>query len=127
GDLGKEIADEIGAQLKQNLSIFGISHLSFQVEGRARSGETKSEVILENKQGLAIKDILSEGEKNAASLSYFLAEISHAEQNGPLIFDDPVSSLDDTRRDFVAGEIAQLALKRQVIVFTHDIYFMTKL
>ncbi|MCM2564598.1 hypothetical protein [Janthinobacterium kumbetense] len=43
---------------------------------------------------------------------------------GGVVFDDPVSSLDHRRRWLVAKRLAQEALKRQVIIFTHDIYFL---
>ena len=40
------------------------------------------------------------------------------------MFDDPVSSLDHRRRERVAKRFVTEAAKRQVIVFTHDIYFL---
>ena len=40
------------------------------------------------------------------------------------MFDDPVSSLDHLRRERVAKRLAVEAAYRQVIVFTHDIYFL---
>ena len=45
----------------------------------------------------------------------------------PVIFDDPVSSLDHRRIGDVARRIADLALNHQVIVFTHDILLVTNL
>lgn len=41
-----------------------------------------------------------------------------------IVFDDPVSSLDHRRRELVAERIAKEAKKRQVVVFTHDVYFL---
>ena len=43
----------------------------------------------------------------------------------PIIFDDPVSSLDHRRVREVANRIADLASDHQVVVFTHDIFFAT--
>ena len=43
----------------------------------------------------------------------------------PVIFDDPVSSLDHLRVGEVARRIADLASDHQVVVFTHDIFFAT--
>ena len=40
------------------------------------------------------------------------------------MFDDPVSSLDHRRRERVAKRLAAEAAHRQVIVFTHEIYFL---
>ena len=44
-----------------------------------------------------------------------------------MIFDDPVSSLDHKRRERVARRLAQEASKRQVIILTHDLYFLNLL
>lgn len=40
------------------------------------------------------------------------------------MFDDPVSSLDHLHRERVAKRLAVEAAQRQVIVFTHEIYFL---
>ncbi|SIF22359.1 cytochrome c biogenesis protein CcmA [Mycobacteroides abscessus subsp. abscessus] len=71
--------------------------------------------------------ILSEGEQKVIALADFLAEARLAGITAPIIFDDPVSSLDHRRVDEVAQRIAKLAEHHQVIVFTHDILFTTKL
>lgn len=54
----------------------------------------------------------------------FLAEVGLNGGKGGIVFDDPVSSLDHRRRERVAKRLAVEAVKRQVIVFTHDIYFL---
>ncbi|MEX2410797.1 MAG: hypothetical protein WD607_05390, partial [Candidatus Paceibacterota bacterium] len=125
--LGSDIAEIIKDDLTKNLRELNLAYLPFEVKGRGREAEPKSELLLENKKGLSPDIILSDGEKNCASIAYFLAEVSHSDHQGTLIFDDPVTSLDDTRREYVARLIAQLSINRQVIVYTHDIYFMTKL
>lgn len=71
--------------------------------------------------------ILSEGEQKALALADFLAEARLAGITAPIIFDDPVSSLDYRRIDELAQRIAKLADENQVIVFTHDIFFVNKL
>ena len=57
----------------------------------------------------------------------FLAEARLAGITAPVIFDDPVSSLDHRRIREVAERITLLAQANQVIVFTHDILFATTL
>ena len=47
--------------------------------------------------------------------------------SAPLIFDDPVNSLDHRRLKEVADRIAALVATRQVVVFTHDIWLATEL
>ena len=71
--------------------------------------------------------VLSEGEQKVLALADFLAEARLAGITAPVIFDDPVSSLDHRRVNEVAQRITQLADSNQVIVFTHDILFATTL
>ena len=72
-------------------------------------------------------EILSEGEQKVLALADFLAESRMHNSKHPIIFDDPVSSLDYRRLEKVAGRLAQLAEEHQVIVFTHNIMFVTEL
>jgi energy-coupling factor transporter ATP-binding protein EcfA2 len=71
--------------------------------------------------------VLSEGEQKVLALADFLAEARLAGITAPIIFDDPVSSLDHRRINEVARRVANLAEHNQVIVFTHDIFFATTL
>jgi hypothetical protein len=68
-----------------------------------------------------LSSILSEGEQKVIALADFLAEVSLRETAIPIILDDPVTSLDHRRLQYVADRIAALTGKHQVIVFTHDI------
>lgn len=71
--------------------------------------------------------VLSEGEQKVLALADFLAESRMHNSKHPVIFDDPVSSLDYRRLDSVAKRLAKLAEEHQVIVFTHNIMFAAKL
>lgn len=71
--------------------------------------------------------VFSEGEQKVLAIADFLAEARLAGISAPVIFDDPVSSLDYRRIDEVAARIARLSEDGQVLVFTHDILFTTKL
>ncbi len=57
------------------------------------------------------------------ALAGFLAELTINNRRSVIIFDDPVSSLDNKWRRLFAGRIALEAQSRQVIVFTHDLSF----
>ena len=72
-------------------------------------------------------EVFSEGEQKVLALADFLAEARLHGPVGPIVFDDPVSSLDYRRIEEVAKRIAVLATQHQVIVFTHDIFFATHL
>ena len=71
--------------------------------------------------------VLSEGEQKVIALADFLAEARLTGITAPIIFDDPVCSLDHRRVREVADRVAGLASEYQVVVFTHDILFATSL
>lgn len=71
--------------------------------------------------------VLSEGEQKVLAIADFLAEARLSGITATVVFDDPVSSLDHRRIDEVAVRVAKLAETTQVVVFTHDILFTTKL
>ena len=63
--------------------------------------------------------MLSEGELRVVSLAAFLADVAIDSRSTPLIFDDPISSLDHIFEEATAVRLALLSRSRQVIVFTH--------
>jgi energy-coupling factor transporter ATP-binding protein EcfA2 len=63
--------------------------------------------------------VLSEGELRIIALAAFLADVADKPMSAPFIFDDPISSLDHDFEWSVAGRLAELAKKRQVLIFTH--------
>lgn len=74
-----------------------------------------------------LSQILSEGEQKVLAIADFLAEARMASSSAPIIFDDPVNSLDHRRLQEVSDRVAGLAESRQVIVFTHNIWLATEL
>ena len=72
-------------------------------------------------------DVLSEGEQKVIGLADFLAESGLRLSPSPIVLDDPVNSLDYRRIREVSDRVASLAADRQVIVFTHNIWFATEL
>lgn len=94
-----------------------------------KSGQTKAEFEVDPQTELTkvASQILSEGEQRALALAGFLTEVSLTDGSGPIVIDDPVSSLDRDRSAKVASRIAAEALDRQVVVFTHDIVFFNEL
>ena len=98
---------------------------SLEVEFVGRQGRAQRRKTLAGKHKPS--KVLSEGEQKVLALADFLAEARLAGITAPIIFDDPVSSLDHRRINEVARRIANLAEHNQVIVFTHDIFFATTL
>lgn len=74
-----------------------------------------------------LSEILSEGEQKVIALADFLAESSLRTSPAPLIFDDPVNSLDYKRLEYVVDRLVELASQHQVIIFTHNIWFAVEL
>jgi energy-coupling factor transporter ATP-binding protein EcfA2 len=79
------------------------------------------------RQNVTLPNVFSEGEKSALGLAAFFTEAQLNASKSALILDDPVSSLDHIRREFVATRLAELARNRQVVVFTHDVAFVADL
>jgi ABC-type histidine transport system ATPase subunit len=98
---------------------------TLKVQFVGREGKAQRRKVLSGRHRPS--KILSEGEQKVIAIADFLAEARLAGITAPVIFDDPVSSLDHRRVDEVAQRIANLAEDNQVIVFTHDILFTTKL
>lgn len=116
----KQVVDALNAEL-QSLNVH---ELKVAMKPESLKGRTQFKLVLELPGALPAKDILSEGEQRAIALASFLTEVNLAPGRGGVVFDDPVSSLDHRRRWHVAKRLAQEATKRQVIVLTHDIYFL---
>lgn len=98
---------------------------SLKVQFVGREGKAQRRKVLSGKHKPS--KVLSEGEQKVLALADFLAEARLAGITAPVVFDDPVSSLDHRRVREVAQRIARLADDNQVIVFTHDILFATTL
>jgi len=90
-----------------------------------RGGEARRKKLLTRDHGLG--EILSEGEQKVVALADFLAEASLKPDRSTIILDDPVTSLDHKRLQHVVDRLVQLSRDRQVIVFTHDIWFAAEL
>jgi ABC-type sulfate/molybdate transport systems ATPase subunit len=71
--------------------------------------------------------ILSEGEARVIAIAGFLAELQLAPHANAIVLDDPVSSLDHVFTGKIAARLAREGLKRQVIIFTHNIAFLMEL
>ncbi len=107
-----------------------MSHLCWhrgKLKERNVKGRILHQLLLDVATSSKVEDILSEGEQRAIALGSFLAELRLAEHSAAIVFDDPVSSLDHKRRGRLAKRLASESLQRQVIIFTHDIVFLSQL
>ena len=74
-----------------------------------------------------LSEVLSEGEQKVIALADFLAEAAMPQTVAPVVFDDPVTSLDYKRLQHVVDRVVGLSGERQVVVFTHNIWFTAEL
>lgn len=95
-----------------------------QLRTQGRQGQTIRSLSVANRSP---DDILSEGEQRAVALADFLTEVGLNDDNVGVIFDDPVTSLDHERKGLIAKRLVAAAGARQVVVFTHDMVFFSKL
>lgn len=127
-ELSKTASDQLINQSFDKLFIEECDALrapSLKVEFIGRLGKAQRRKVMSGKHKPS--KVLSEGEQKVLAMADFLAEARLSGITAPVIFDDPVSSLDHRRINEVANRVANLAQTIQVIVFTHDIFFATTL
>lgn len=120
----KVVSKELAEALNREFKALGVGTLRVTLQSRSDRGKALHKLKLELPQSRSPGDILSEGEQRAIAIGSFLAEVGLSGGKGGIVFDDPVSSLDHRRRERVAKRLAIEAAQRQVIIFTHDIYFL---
>jgi energy-coupling factor transporter ATP-binding protein EcfA2 len=88
-------------------------------------GTDKISVKVCLKHPYAIDEVLSEGEMKALALAMFFAELEMCKVKEPVVFDDPVNSLDNS----IIGNFVMMlqSLQNPVIVFTHNIWFFKQI
>lgn len=118
--VSKGLADALNAEFKR----LGVNGLHVSLRSSSAKGKTLHKLVLDLPGSQHPASILSEGEQRAIAIASFLAEVNIGGGKGGVVFDDPVSSLDHRRRELVAIRLVEEARKRQVIVFTHDVYFL---
>lgn len=114
-ELGKIFTGRIKAQLVQAPTRYGVPH---------------SEIVLTangSRSRERIESIMSEGEQRGLALAGFFTELSMMPHASAIIFDDPITSLDDENAAKIAKRLIEASKKRQVVVFTHRITFVTQL
>jgi len=127
-DLADTMAsDEVAAVLKDELTRLKVNELNVVMKPVSSKGRPQFKLVLQLPGGASPAAVLSEGEQRAIALASFLTEVRLSKGRGGIVFDDPVSSLDHHRRWEVAARLVEEAKNRQVIAFTHDIYFLCTL
>lgn len=120
----KVVSKELETALNDEFKALGVGQLQVTLTSRAEKGRPVHRLRLNLPQNRSPREILSEGEQRAVAIGSFLAEVRLSGGSGGVVFDDPMSSLDHRRREKIAQRLVAEASCRQVIVFTHDIYFL---
>lgn len=126
----KNLTPELVRAFKTELDALGAIRVPISVKPCGATGETAHEMLLQGVNTLGrtrMSQVLSEGEARAIAIAGFLAELKLAPQANAIVLDDPVSSLDHVFTRKIAARLAREGLKRQVIIFTHNIAFLMEL
>jgi AAA domain len=119
------VTNTLRAQFAKEVGRIGVASLAIELRReKSAYGIPRFKVVLTRNPTAGVGAVLSEGEYRCVALAAFLAELATSDSRSAIVFDDPVSSLDHMHRDNVATRLAEEAVHRQVIVFTHDIAFL---
>jgi recombinational DNA repair ATPase RecF len=132
GSLSRKTSEAREVLIQQNfdklflreLAALRKAHIGIQLSFGTERGNSK---LTQRMKSYYLSDILSEGEQKAIALAEFLTELQLDLSRSPVIFDDPVNSLDHRIIDEVAKRLIQLSKTRQVIILTHSILLMNSL
>lgn len=114
------ITDAFVLRFNNELKTLGASQLKVElVKTRTPKGKALHRIKLKETSHNNLADVLSEGENRIVSIAAFLADVTGKSNQAPFIFDDPISSLDQSYEEAVVQRLIELSQDKQVIVFTH--------
>ena len=93
-----------------------------EIDAKSSDAQSNRQLYLKGKDPSAI---LSEGEQKVIAIADFIAETNITTINKGVVFDDPVNSLDEERKSVIAERLISIAENKQVIIFTHDLVFVS--
>jgi hypothetical protein len=124
----KYVTEALTKSFAAELAKLGFSALELELRPvSASKGVLYHQVQLTHATRAELPKVVSEGEGRCIALAAFLAEVGSAAHASAIVFDDPVSSLDHIWRTNVARRLVKEAEVRQVIVFTHELVFLSAL
>ena len=123
----KLITEQLVNTFKEELSKLNLHTIQIELKQvKNEKGISYFKVLIHHPKGQMINvgRIASDGEHRTIALAGFLTELSTAEHKSAIVLDDPVSSLDHSRRTSIALRLVREAKNRQVVIFTHDLVFL---
>ena len=126
-EAAKEASEELlnkdfGKRFEDECKLLRAPNVTLNFPGR-QGRVTRRKLVASYKPA----QVLSEGEQKALALADFLAEVTSVPASSPVVFDDPITSMDYRRIHEVCDRIVALANDHQIIVFTHNIWFAAQL
>lgn len=119
------VTDRLRSRFAEEVKKLEFTHAAVEIQAAGGTrGSLYHRIVFTRAPAVSLQDVLSEGEQRSLSLAAFLTELSTASNASAIVFDDPVSSLDHAWREKIARRLVDEAKTRQVIVFTHDIFFL---
>lgn len=114
------ITDAFVQRFDAELKTLGASQVKVElVKSKVSKGRVLHKLQLRGASQNGLADVLSEGESRIVSIAAFLADVTGKSNLAPFIFDDPISSLDQSYEETVVQRLIELSQDKQVIVFTH--------
>lgn len=111
-------ARELWGRLRQQSSV---ELQDFQFSGTGNRRHVTFDVVVDGTAGQAL-GVMSQGELNALALSVFLPRATQPESPFRfVVIDDPIQAMDPAKVEGLAQVLDELAVERQVLVFTHDL------
>ncbi|WP_290525793.1 AAA family ATPase [Alcanivorax sp.] len=126
------VTDAFVERFNNELKLLGASKVSVElIKTKTKLGRVQHKIQLNGLNPKYSKSkaasVLSEGEQRIVALAAFLADVTGKPNSAPFIFDDPISSLDQTYEEQTAKRLISLSADRQVIVFTHRLSLLGQL
>jgi len=123
--IARAVTEQLETRLAEELRYFSVQSVPLLLKKTGERGKTKHQLTITS--DARPSGVLSEGEQRVVAIASFLAELNAVGHSSPIVFDDPVSSLDHLYREKVAARLVKESSKRQVVIFTHDITLLLAL
>lgn len=124
-ELSQSYVTKVCQRFEVEAKTLGLERVPVElVFDRSSRGVSYVKVSLKNAPQIPVASVLSEGEQRVTAIAGFFADLTESGDNSTLVFDDPVSSLDQEFRVKIAQRLLTEAETRQVLVFTHDFAFV---
>jgi energy-coupling factor transporter ATP-binding protein EcfA2 len=126
GELAETLITEAFVErFNKELESLGANHIEIElIKWKVKKGKVLHRLRLLDSNIDSPDDVLSEGEHRIVALAAFLADVTGKDYPAPFVFDDPISSLDQSFEEAVVQRLVVLSQERQVIVLTHRLSFL---